>query len=105
MPDLDEDDAIMAAMFSELGYVKPSGFGLAPIDWQDLDAFCRRMGYDLTPWQSETLINMSRDYGAIANRDDALPMPYQRDTIDRDGVADRLKSAFAALAKKRRRNG
>jgi hypothetical protein len=104
LPGLDGDDE-MAAMFCEWGFVKPSGFGLAPLDWHDLRAFSEMMGYDFTPWQAETLVAMSRDYAQIANSDEPLPMPYERDTIDRDGVADRLRNAFKSLAKKRGRNG
>lgn len=97
MPDLEGDEP-MAEFFCEWGFVKPSGFGYAPLDWQDLRSFAEMVGYDFTAWQAETLIAMSREYAAIANKDEPMPMPYAPEEPDRDEVADKLRNAFAVLS-------
>lgn len=101
MPDLEGDDDL-AELFCEFGFAKVGAMGFVPLEWTDLQAFSAAMGYVFTPWQAQTLISMSRDYAAIANNDEPLPMPWQDEVIDRDNVASRLKGALNALKSRKR---
>ena len=43
------------AAYHRLRRRKGGGFGPAPIEWPDIDAFIRRTGLDLRPWEIEII--------------------------------------------------
>jgi hypothetical protein len=68
--------------FSLCGCFKRSDMGgIIPLDWQEIDAFARRSGYDLATWESELIYKMSVEYCNINSKasDSAFPAPYRID--------------------------
>ena len=61
-------DPLMVSVFREIGLANSSGMQLTPISFSELDAYCNRMKTDLTPWESITLIGMSRQYVNYLNK-------------------------------------
>lgn len=71
-------------MWRQLGMARllPGG-GLAPIEWQELAAFARMAGHDITPVEASVLIDMSAAY-AVAIMDNGLlsKPPMEREPDD-----------------------
>lgn len=59
MPPADE---YITACFKMIGVCKNSGMGVSAIDYSDLKAFIDVSGFELTSWQAEQVISMSRTY-------------------------------------------
>ena len=82
----------MTALLAELGIVSSGGMGIAPLSWQEIDAFNRCGHLELTSWETMRLMDMSRAYCNWNSKggeqtDIALDIPY----INRDrGVTDYL---------------
>lgn len=75
------------------------------VNYQEIDAWCRRSGVNLSGWEAKTIRALSAAYlGEYhAAKDPRRGAPFFGDHLpDRDEVDRKLRSAFSAL--KRRRN-
>ena len=81
------------ASFYGIGRCKSTGMGLIPIDWTDIDAYCNRSSFDLSPWECEQLFFMSKCYvSQVNNTDKYNGNPYQREYTDEElMIAARLQ--------------
>lgn len=70
--------------------------GLSGTTWRDVQAWCDVKRTQLTPWESNAVMEMSRTYAASMNeyRDKMAGAPYVPGTIDRDKVAADVRQAL-----------
>tara|TARA_R110000782_G_C14819221_1_gene413863 strand:- start:19435 stop:19854 length:420 start_codon:yes stop_codon:yes gene_type:complete len=79
--------------FFESGMVMATGAGAAPLTWQELEAYGRSAGLELTGWERSTLMEMSRTYCEARDRfrKPASPPPYF--PLDGNLAKQRMKRA------------
>lgn len=58
----------MATQLFQVGPATSTGFGLAPISWQELSAWADAMHEKITPFHAECLMTMSRAYVGEYNK-------------------------------------
>ena len=58
----------------------------SPITWGEIESFSKQSGYKLNGWESEQLIEMSRDFCSMLYKADDLkcPPPYRADFDESD---------------------
>ncbi len=108
MPDVAEGEYLVPMLF-EAGLVSQSGMGVAPLSWQEIQAWLNCTGVVLHTWEATTIKQMSDAYASEysqASKKDA-PAPYQyraeeyvEQEIDHEAVCNKLKSAFKSLMQK-----
>lgn len=76
---------------SEVGPVATTGMGIAPISFQEIEAWQRCTEVQLSGWEASTLRDLSVTYVEQYNRSESpnCPEPYQRE-IDREAVASSM---------------
>jgi hypothetical protein len=80
LPELPASECI-AEYWRELGYARESINGVAPVTWQELQAFAEIGGYAISPHEARCLIDMSRAYCVeIADRSHFRKPPMERET-------------------------
>lgn len=69
----------------EIGLTEAAGMGSAPISWSTIDAWQRRTGVPITPWEARLLRRLSMAYHAEGRLAEAetCPPPW-RNTITAD---------------------
>lgn len=67
--------------------------GISP---QRLESWCRLTAWPLTPWEAETVLDMSKAY-ANARNDEKAPMPWQPETVDKAALGSAIERVFAAV--------
>ena len=90
----------------EIGPALSTGHGVAPISYQDIQAFQNVSGLTLSPWEAETLRMLSREYvnEYHAARDPARVPPVQKlGTIEQRRAA--VVASMKAFAKRGRDDG
>lgn len=71
-----------------------TGMGRAPITWTEIDAYKRCSGYDLSGWECEQIIMMSRHYLSMYH--EATEQPYlMPDHLDYQDVKNAMRGAVA----------
>jgi len=89
----------IAEWLFEIGPTVPNGMGEAAIGWPDIDAWCRRTGIDLDPWEARTIRRLSKAF--IAQRHDARKpdclAPYAGVVIDVEAQDAKVTSQFKAM--------
>lgn len=108
MPELDESEYLLPMLF-EAGLVSQSGMGIAPLSWQEIQAWQNCTGVVLHTWEVCTLKQMSEAYAgefSSASKPDAAA-PYQyaaeefvEQEIDHEAVCNKLHNAFRSLMQK-----
>lgn len=101
LPPLSCGELLIAYLF-EVGPIAAGGMGPVAIDWVQIDAWQRRVGLDLPPWQSRLLIRLSGDYLSewMAASDDTRPAPWHPEDMteaNRAAVGRQAKNAMRAL--------
>ena len=76
LPPLDDD--FLGFVLTHCGPVESNGMGAVAISPQRLESWCRLTAYTLTPWQAETVLDMSGAYASVFT-DEKAPMPWQGD--------------------------
>ncbi|WP_340265407.1 hypothetical protein [Sphingobium mellinum] len=89
----------------EIGPTVPTGMGLAPIGWHDMQAWQGIAGVELLPIEGRILRRLSQDF--IAMGDDArkpdCPPPWTgAPALNREAVSRKVGNAFKALVMKGR---
>jgi len=76
---LPEVDSYLSMCFELSGFCLMGAMGAIPLTWSEVNSFAHGSGYQLTGWQSEHLIKMSRDYCYMLSKgaDVNCPAPYQ----------------------------
>ncbi|MDH1700272.1 hypothetical protein [Comamonas terrigena] len=76
LPELEGECYLLDVLF-DVGPCMPSGMGPLPLGYEQLQAWQRQMGVELTPWEARTVQRLSRAYcgelAAAANPDAAAP--------------------------------
>jgi hypothetical protein len=57
-----EFGAYLITILMELGPTVPAGMASGPITFDNVDAWCRRTGIDLEPYESRWLVRLSREW-------------------------------------------
>lgn len=97
----------MISLLFEAGLVQQSGMGVAPLSWQEIQAWLATTSLQLTTWEKLTLKAMSEAYASEYNQasDKTRPAPYVfvpedvDEDIDRVAIGNKLKSLFRSLKK------
>ena len=55
-------DRIIVSAFNWLGYALDGGMGKVPLTWSEVGAYSLHSGANLTPWEAEQVVMMSRQY-------------------------------------------
>ena len=60
--------------------------GAVPINWLEIDAFCRRSGIDLDHWGCQQLRKMSEEYCHYLSKgaEDGCQPPYSREMTEEE---------------------
>jgi plasmid maintenance system killer protein len=76
---LPEINGYLSICFQLSGVCLTGSAGIIPLTWVELKAFSQQSGYELTGWESEQIIEMSRDYchTSFQAKDFNFPAPYQ----------------------------
>lgn len=79
--------------------------GAGGLTWLELKAWSDLSGNDLTGWEADTVMHLSRTYAATLaeSSDPHYPAPFVPEIVDAVEVGDNLKSKFKALAAQRKR--
>lgn len=74
------------ARLIEIGLTEAAGMGIVPIGWQTIDAWCRRTGSDLDPWEARMLRRLSVEYVAENRRAESenCPPPWRAEVTQRE---------------------
>ena len=75
MPPLEYDAFLAEVCLFGAGPFENSGDGLVGISPQRLESWSRGTAYELTPWQFETVLAMSRHYASVFS-DEKAAMPW-----------------------------
>lgn len=99
--------AYIIQLLLDFGISTSGGFGLAPQSWTELYSWSELTARELTPWESETIIQMSRVFVSHHYMYDGkdLPSPYEPETLDREKVSHNVGSFLRMLAARRRGDG
>lgn len=89
------DCEYVASLFDEMGGLVQSGMGIAPMSWQEIQAWSSLTGLELDPWEVITLKELSKEYCAMINEcdDKNVFAPYTPEVVD----AGFSKHVFAVL--------
>ncbi len=89
-----------------MGCANNTGMGLTRLSWQEIESYSRLSGVDLTPWESEQVINMSREYCLWkqkgAKQDCQAPWIDEKNLVA--NTAPVVNSGFKALIKRAKQN-
>lgn len=90
----------------DIGPVGSNGMSATEIGWEAIDAWCRRTGIDLDPWEARTIRRLSRAFAAQQHdaRKPTCPAPYSggEESVPqrRDRVSAQFKAMWDKLAKR-----
>lgn len=87
----------------EVGPTMAAGMGAAPVTFGELDAWCNRVGIDLSPWESRALRQLSRNYvdeSYKAEKRDCPPPWTPKDMTEenRAAVSRQVEMSLRAIA-------
>lgn len=87
----------------EVGPTESGGFGPAPLSFQELDAWARRVPHGLQPWEFIMLRRLSIEWAAESSRatEHDCPAPWNGEVSEEElrAVAKSLKSSISGMAK------
>lgn len=103
LPDL--PDCPAPHIYQQLIEVGPSmagAMGAAPLTFGEIDAWVRRAGITLPPWQAKMLVRLSRDYVGELHRaeEHGCPPPWAEEPISDDkraAISREISTGFKAL--------
>lgn len=108
MPDVGNAAYIIQLLF-DVGISVQSGMGLAPINWTELRSWTQVTRVNLSPWEAETIILLSRHFVMKHSEFDKknVMSEYQVEltTLDRAKVSDKVGSFFRSLMARRKKDG
>lgn len=99
LPDVDGCSDYMTGLFLDSGKVGSSGMSVAPLSWQDIAAFNQCNALNMTAWECQTLMSMSRAYTDWYHRG-----CKQKDIPDEVPYIDPTKNAGAHMMRSRDRS-
>ena len=82
--DMPSADTLIVTWFHQLGRCTSNGMGVVAVSFTELSAFNERMQLNLSPWESEILVNMSREYSVMLNsaKDPLMSAPWHSEHFD-----------------------
>lgn len=108
MPDIETEYSAgyLIGLLFEAGLMSSNGMGPVPISWLEIDAWLRVTETELSLWERIKIKQLSEEYVtelALAT-DKNRPQPYVYlppvEVIDRDAVADKIRSFIAGFKKR-----
>ena len=103
---LPDADPLIVSVFRNVGPCLGTGMGAFSITWQELDSYSRLSQAELTAWESEQVITMSKLYCSYLNvGKKASRAPYEREYTEeeiqdsKDAMTRVLKSENDAFDK------
>ena len=100
LPEIDDCDHVIQWFF-ESGMGMSGANGLIALTWQELKSFSDLSGANLSGWESETLINMSRAYTGSYHRSQEpdSPAPWVDDSPETvEQMRANVSAKFKALS-------
>lgn len=104
--ELPECDQEVVGWWHMCGMISQSGMGMSCLTWQEVHSFSVLSGYDLTGWEAEQIIMMSREYlqsRNAAENDVGYPAPYAPENWREDALEARRKAVSEQFKKFRTR--
>lgn len=83
MPDIESAEYLVSA-FHGVGMVVSNGMGITAISWLELSAYCSITVTDLSGWESEIIMDMSRAYSSTFRKAEDPTMTAPFTMIDDD---------------------
>ena len=95
----------LVGLLNEAGLLTSNGMGASPLTWAEIESWLRCTQLELTTWEILLVKQMSEVYvGEYSQASEkARPAPFvyaDALAVDRQAVASKLKSAFAAFKRK-----
>jgi len=91
LPDIEGGEDLVRHLES-LGFNRPSGYGLSAIEYSEIRHWMRLMGLNLTPWEVETLYQLSAIHASMSIRatkhDCPAPCVVESDIDRRKRISD-----------------
>lgn len=97
MPDIESHEYVLG-LFYETGMVMNGANGAVPITWTELRNYSDQSGAVLTPWESSTVMNMSRAY-CSAYHDGQTPEALPPWVDDSEESLEAMRASVAAKFK------
>lgn len=72
LPDINEDTAYLPVMLEEIGTVTQTGMGVAPLSWQEIQAWSVGTNQPITPNEGRALRMMSAAFAGVLNSSSEL---------------------------------
>jgi len=103
MPEVEA--AYLLRPFFDSGMCSSNGMGVSAISWSELRNYCELTGTELSPWEAEQVMMMSRAYTASLRRSDdpLMPPPFTAEETDDEIQARRAAVVEQMMALKRSR--
>lgn len=86
------EDEFLAVSLLSVGPFENTGMTAVEISPQRLESWMRLTGYELSPWQAETILEASKAYARYIN-DKKIPAPWTG-AVDTVKASAAIKSAF-----------
>ena len=104
MPDIGTAEYLVQ-MLQNVGISSNNGMGLAPLSWTELDSWCKLTKTQLSPWESEMMVHLSRQYVMKHYEFDKKDIMSEHNVeitvIDRAKVSDKVGAFFRMLMDRR----
>lgn len=110
LPPTNGCEYLLEYLFS-IGVGRSSGMGFVAIDWQEIDAWCRRKKIQLTGWESETIFMLSSAYvfqsSQSRDKNSAPPYSVRSSSSDTEGekkdLTKGILKVFESLSSKNKK--
>jgi hypothetical protein len=95
----------LVSLLHEAGLCSATGMGIFPLPWQEIESWLEVTGLELSTWEKLMIKEMSEayvgEYNQASAKDRPAPYTYVEETIDREAVANKLKSVFRSMKRKK----
>lgn len=105
LPNISDYARLLIDTLLNIGVCESHGYGPVALTWVNLSAWCHMTGESLLGWESEVLVNWSRDFvSEFESSDDKdRPAPWVPEVVDRVKIANNVGSLLRNLSRRRRK--
>lgn len=106
---LPECDEVVCRAFMECGLFSSGGMSIAPLTWSEVKAYSDLSRQDLTAWEAENVMMMSREYCSFSQKakDWVCVQPYwpEMDEDELEAYRDSISRISGESERERDQNG
>jgi len=107
-PEIPPGAEYLIGLFYGAGSAMPTGMGLVPLSWQEIEAWARCSGLEdsITPWELQVVRRLSEAYTSEYSKasDPKRRPPYSKqvsvDEIDRDAIEKQTRNVLSMFKRK-----